>query len=47
MGPQCRVDDIKSYDELNCAKEIIGRIGGVNLIPIVLNQMNRRLKFGE
>jgi len=47
MGPQCRVDDIKSYDELNCAKGIIGRIRGVNLIPIVLNQMNRRLKFGE
>ncbi|WP_206205325.1 2,3-bisphosphoglycerate-independent phosphoglycerate mutase [Thermococcus sp. LS2] len=46
-GPGCRVDKVKRYDEFSCAEGILGRIRGVNLIPIVLDLMNRRLKFGE
>ncbi|WP_206205010.1 2,3-bisphosphoglycerate-independent phosphoglycerate mutase [Thermococcus sp. M39] len=46
-GPGCRVDKVKRYDEFSCAEGMLGRIRGVNLIPIVLDLMNRRLKFGE
>jgi len=46
-GPGCRVDEVRGYDEISGAKGMLGRIRGTNLVPILLDLMNRRLKFGE
>ncbi len=47
MAPLVRRDHVTRYDEYSCAQGIIGRILGVNFLPIILDQMNKRLKHGE
>jgi len=36
-----------SYDETSCFREIMGGYGGIDFIRIVLNLMNKPLKYGE
>ena len=45
-APTIRRDHVKRYDEYSCSRGILGRIRGVDLIKIVLDQMNRPLKWG-
>ncbi|MBO8173816.1 MAG: 2,3-bisphosphoglycerate-independent phosphoglycerate mutase [Thermococcus sp.] len=46
-GPKCRIDKVQRYDEVSCAEGMLGKIRMVNLVPIILDLMNKRLKFGE
>ncbi len=46
-GPSVRKDNVASYDEISCMKGGLGRIRGVDLIKIVLDLMNKPLKWGE
>ena len=39
-------DDVTSFDEISCARGALGRIRGVNLMPILLDKANRSEKFG-
>jgi len=45
-GPGVRRDDVLAYDEISCMKGGLGRVLGKHLIKIVLNLMNRPLKWG-
>ena len=45
-GPGVRRDDVSSYDEISCMKGGLGRILGTHLIKILLNLMNKPLKWG-
>ncbi len=45
-APTIRRDHVRRYDEYSCSRGILGRIRGVDLIKIVLDQMNRPLKWG-
>lgn len=47
MAPLARKDHVTRYDEYSCSQGLIGRIQGVNFLPIILDQMNKRLKHGE
>ncbi len=46
FGEGVRVDDVQSFDEISCAKGSLGRLRGVNLLPILLDLANRNVKFG-
>jgi len=39
-------DEVKSYDEASCARGGLGRIGGVDLLPVLVDRANRSEKFG-
>lgn len=45
-GPFVRKDDVKKYDERSCSKGGLGRIRGVNLMPILMNLIGKVEKFG-
>ncbi len=45
-GPGVRRDNVKSYDEFSCMYGGLGRIRGTSLIRIVLDLMNKPLKWG-
>jgi len=45
-GPGVRRDDVASYDEICCMKGGLGRILGKQLIRIILDLMNKPLKWG-
>jgi 2,3-bisphosphoglycerate-independent phosphoglycerate mutase len=45
-GPEVRPDDLKKFDERSCAKGGLGKILGKDLMPIILNLMNKSEKFG-
>ncbi len=45
-GNGVRMDDVVRYDEYQCAKGGLGRIRGVDLLPIALDLINRSHKFG-
>ncbi|MEN6512464.1 MAG: phosphoglycerate mutase, partial [Methanoculleus sp.] len=45
-GEGVRMDDIVRYDEFSCAKGGLGRIRGVDLLPIALDLVNKSHKFG-
>ncbi|NLD57736.1 MAG: 2,3-bisphosphoglycerate-independent phosphoglycerate mutase [Methanomicrobiales archaeon] len=45
-GKGVRMDDVVRYDEYQCAKGGLGRIRGVDLLPIALDLINRSHKFG-
>mgnify|MGYP001059969092 CR=1 FL=1 len=45
-GPGIRTDDVKEFDERNCAKGGLGRIRGKDLMPIIINLMGKAKKFG-
>lgn len=45
-SPNCRKDDVSKFGERHCAKGIIGRIKGKEVINILLNEMQLLSKFG-
>jgi 2,3-bisphosphoglycerate-independent phosphoglycerate mutase len=45
-GANVLSDDIISFSELTCAKGGLGRIRGLDLIPIIMDLMNKTKKFG-
>ncbi len=45
-GPEVRRDDVREFDERSAAKGGMGRIRGRDLIPIVMDLMNKSEKFG-
>jgi len=45
-GPYVRCDDVEKYDERSCAKGGLGRIRGLDLMPILMNFLGRTKKFG-
>ena len=45
-GEGVRMDDVVRYDEFSCAKGGLGRIRGVDLLPIALDLVNKSHKFG-
>lgn len=46
-GPQVRGDDVKRFDEISCMKGGLGRIRGVDLMPILANYLGKLELFGE
>ncbi len=46
-GPGIRRDWVTSYDEISCMYGGLGRIRGTSFIRIILDLMNRPLKWGE
>jgi len=46
-GPYVRRDDIKEYNERNCAKGGLGRIRGINVMPTLMNFIGKAEKFGS
>jgi 2,3-bisphosphoglycerate-independent phosphoglycerate mutase len=45
-GPEVRTDDVREFNERANAKGGMGRIRGRDIIPILLNLMNKSEKFG-
>ena len=45
-GADSRVDSVREYDEISAASGALGRIRGVDLLPIMLGTANRSSKFG-
>lgn len=45
-SPDGRRDDIKTFDEIQCAKGAIQSIRGRNLLPLLLDRANKVEKFG-
>jgi 2,3-bisphosphoglycerate-independent phosphoglycerate mutase len=41
-----RTDDIENFDELSCAKGSLGRIRGKDLLPMMLDMVNRSEMYG-
>jgi len=46
FGEGVRVDEVPHYDERSAAKGSLGRIRGLDLMPILMNLSNRTEKFG-
>ncbi len=42
-----RVDDVKRFDEISCAKGGLGNVRGKDIIPLILNITRRAEKFGS
>jgi len=45
-GPEVRVDDVVEFDERSAAKGGLCRIRGLDIMPILMDLMNRSEKFG-
>jgi len=45
-GGGARVDGVKEFDEISCASGALGRIRGMDLMPIMLGMADRAKKFG-
>ncbi|UCE91828.1 MAG: 2,3-bisphosphoglycerate-independent phosphoglycerate mutase [Methanobacteriota archaeon] len=45
-GSDSRVDEVRLYDEMSAASGALGRMRGMDLMPIVLGMANRSSKFG-
>jgi len=45
-GPEVRMDDVEAYSERLCARGGLGRIRGVDLMPILMNLLDRVERFG-
>ncbi len=45
-GPEVRTDDITEFNERACSRGGINRIKGTDLMPILMNLMNRAEKYG-
>lgn len=45
-GPEVRADDVTKFDERSAAKGGTGRIRGQDLMPLLLDLMNKSEKFG-
>jgi len=46
FGEGVRVDDVQAFDELSCAKGGLGRLRGIDLLPLMLDLAGRNVKFG-
>ncbi|MCD5409672.1 MAG: 2,3-bisphosphoglycerate-independent phosphoglycerate mutase [Methanocellales archaeon] len=46
MGPGVRVDAVRVYDEINAATGGLNRIRAIDLMPILMDLVNRTKKFG-
>ncbi len=46
-GKTVRVDSVQRYSEIDCAQGGLGRIRGINLLPILLDYAGKSKKFGE
>jgi len=46
MGPYVRRDDVIEYNERSCARGGLGRIRGIDLMPILMNFIGKTKKFG-
>ena len=42
-----RVDEVKSFDEMSCARGGLGHLRGKDVIPLILNITGRAQKFGS
>jgi len=45
-GPGVRIDEVREFGERACARGGLGRIRGVDLMPIVMNLLGKVKKFG-
>jgi 2,3-bisphosphoglycerate-independent phosphoglycerate mutase len=45
-GPEVRSDDVRVFDERNAAKGGLGRIRGRDIMPIMMDLLNRSEKYG-
>jgi len=45
-GADVRIDGVKEFDEVSAASGALGRIRGMDLMPIVMGMANRSRKFG-
>lgn len=45
-GADARVDAVRAFDEISAASGALGRLRGMELMPIVLGMANRSRKFG-
>jgi len=45
-GPEVRVDTVREFNERSCAKGGLNRIKGRDVMPILLDLMNKSEKFG-
>jgi 2,3-bisphosphoglycerate-independent phosphoglycerate mutase len=39
-------DGVRSYDEVSCASGALGRLRGKDLLPILVDKVDRSEKFG-
>ncbi len=46
-GDNERVDDVKKFDEINCAKGGLGHLEGKSIVPLILNLINKAKKYGS
>lgn len=45
-GPYVRCDDVKEFGERSCAKGGLGRMRGVDLMPVLMSFLGKTKKFG-
>jgi len=45
-GPYVRSDYVEEFDERSCAMGGLGRLRGLNLMPILMNFLDKTKKFG-
>jgi len=45
-GPYVRRDYVEKFDERSCAMGGLGRLRGLNLMPILMNFLDKTKKFG-
>ncbi len=45
-GADSRIDSVRKYDEISAAAGALGRIRGMDLLPIMMGMANRSEKFG-
>jgi len=45
-GPEVRADDVEAYSERLCARGGLGRIRAIDLMPILMNLLDRVERFG-
>jgi len=42
-----RIDDVKKFDEISCAKGGLGHVRGKDIVPLILNISGRAQKYGS
>ncbi len=47
VGPDVRRDYVERFDEISCARGGLGRIRGIDLMPILCNYLGKMSMFGE
>jgi 2,3-bisphosphoglycerate-independent phosphoglycerate mutase len=46
-GKDERIDDVKKFDEISCMKGGLGHVKGRNIMPLILNLIERAKKYGS